>query len=440
MDIQLPVLTEYDPVYTAEGSLDPLGLYPIADRLAVRLVPGFRERMAHPRFLTMMALGAVICSDFDEDEIGSDGISEPWQVYEWYVVQALTKKFHQEKDEIRGLPGREKALNAYKQKLPLNATRYLKTATVFGFHGVYRTLAKELNLLDAFNNLGEFGHELVQIWEKEQKMEGFYISSKGPGRHFRERIYKSVREGLDRGEVVRKWSWGFFNTIAEHLAPYRMGKKERETIYKALINESAPLRRELLLFLKSSTAQKIWQIHSSEKMLHKELLSLASEELRQLLLAILNYEHFCRLLQNAFEAVLYYLSENSRGKIKEMAELEPVKKASFEIKNSYENVLIHLEPFGENLAFNSSFRHVIHVEHIVDWLHSLLEHHQANQKRKPPAGKKPWCEKVASNEYIIYPKYKLKSEPEFSGEYVNYYRTNPLLSFLQDLKVTSDGS
>jgi len=48
----LPLLSEADPAATSEGSLDPLGLYAIADSLAGRLVPGLRERMTHPRFLT----------------------------------------------------------------------------------------------------------------------------------------------------------------------------------------------------------------------------------------------------------------------------------------------------------------------------------------------------------------------------------------------------
>ena len=53
--IQLPNLSDYDPIKSAEGALDPLGLYAIADNLAIKLVPGIRERMSHPRFLTAIA-------------------------------------------------------------------------------------------------------------------------------------------------------------------------------------------------------------------------------------------------------------------------------------------------------------------------------------------------------------------------------------------------
>lgn len=417
-----------------------MGVYPIADRLAVRLVPGFRERMAHPRFLTMMAVGSVICSDFDEDEIASDGVSEPWQVYEWYVVQALNKKFHQKEEEIRGLPGRDKAQDAFKQRIPLNVTRYLKTATVFGFHGVYRTLANELNLLDTHGHLGEFGHELVQTWEKEQKMEGFYTTSRGQGRHFRNKFCQAVWDGLYRGEVARTWDWGFFNTIAEHLAPYRMGRKERETIFNALISEDAFLRRELIQFLTSEKAQQIWRHKTSERSFHNELLNTASGELRKLLIAIHHYERFSRLMQNAFESILYHLSENSRGHIKDIIDLEPVKKASAKINEAYEFAQKYLEPFGKSTEFVQSFGDVNHSGDPKVWIDLLYEYHKTIQKEKPPAGKKPWYEKISPGEYIIYSRYKRKYEPEYTEEYVNSYRTHSLWSFLQDLKIISNGS
>lgn len=37
MEAQLPFLTGYDPASTGEGSLDPLGLYQIADHLGSEL-------------------------------------------------------------------------------------------------------------------------------------------------------------------------------------------------------------------------------------------------------------------------------------------------------------------------------------------------------------------------------------------------------------------
>ena len=50
MATSLPFMTSYDPPGTNEGTLDPLGLYQIADQLAVQLVPAVRERMQRIRF------------------------------------------------------------------------------------------------------------------------------------------------------------------------------------------------------------------------------------------------------------------------------------------------------------------------------------------------------------------------------------------------------
>ena len=68
----LPYLSSYHTLENSQGTLDPLGLYTIADRLALCLVPGFRERMSHPRYLTAIAVGAIICSAFEEDELCVD--------------------------------------------------------------------------------------------------------------------------------------------------------------------------------------------------------------------------------------------------------------------------------------------------------------------------------------------------------------------------------
>jgi hypothetical protein len=67
MTTTFPFLTSYDPPGTSEGTLDPLGLYQIADQLAAQLVPAVRERMQRIRFLTAMAVGAFVTQEVDED-------------------------------------------------------------------------------------------------------------------------------------------------------------------------------------------------------------------------------------------------------------------------------------------------------------------------------------------------------------------------------------
>lgn len=73
----MPMLSEADPRVSAEGSIDPLGAYAIADALAVRMIPGVRERQQHARFLTSIAVSLSLCSEFDEELVAADDISEP---------------------------------------------------------------------------------------------------------------------------------------------------------------------------------------------------------------------------------------------------------------------------------------------------------------------------------------------------------------------------
>jgi hypothetical protein len=56
----LPFLTAPDPLQSGEGALDPLGFAPIADRLADWILPGMTARMSRPRFLTAIAVAAVV--------------------------------------------------------------------------------------------------------------------------------------------------------------------------------------------------------------------------------------------------------------------------------------------------------------------------------------------------------------------------------------------
>ena len=89
------------------------------------MIPGVRERQQHPRFLTHIAVSLSLAAEF-EDRLAADDISEPWQVFEWYVVEGLVRTTKDPK-ALRGLPGQEKASKAKHDKVPLSANRYLKT-------------------------------------------------------------------------------------------------------------------------------------------------------------------------------------------------------------------------------------------------------------------------------------------------------------------------
>ena len=169
MAAAFPFLTTYDPPGTSEGSLDPLGLYQIADQLAMQLVPAVRERMLRIRFLTAMAVGSLVIEDLEGDPRHPD--ATPYLVWEWLVVEALTREMGDD-PSIRGVPGTGVTRAALAQHKYVDARSYLKTPRVFGFHGVYKRLAVHLGLLDVHLAPGPNAERLVDAWARGQGLGG----------------------------------------------------------------------------------------------------------------------------------------------------------------------------------------------------------------------------------------------------------------------------
>ena len=81
--IPVPALSAFDPETPAsEGSLDPLGLYAVSDDLAISVAPGVRERHRHIRYLTAMAVSAVVCQGFPPETSAADGMSPDLLTYQ----------------------------------------------------------------------------------------------------------------------------------------------------------------------------------------------------------------------------------------------------------------------------------------------------------------------------------------------------------------------
>src|SRR4051794_23464919 len=131
--LTLPELSEYDPPVAGEGSLDPMGLAAISDRLADRLVPGLRARMQRIRFVTAIAVGAMACETLI-DEIPTDGISTPSICFEWLVIESFVRRLSAQQIP-RGVPGSQKARGVVNRGQRLSAATYLKGPSVFGFNG-----------------------------------------------------------------------------------------------------------------------------------------------------------------------------------------------------------------------------------------------------------------------------------------------------------------
>lgn len=434
ISLSLPRISAFDPAAKSEGSIDPLGLVPIADRLSVRLVPGMRERMKHPRYLTLLTVGASICRDFGPDRIASDGITPPIQVYEWYVVQALVKEL-MGKEKI-GLPGSEKATAAMKKDLPLNAARYLRVPSVFGFYGVYKTLARDLKLIQG-DMLDEASEELLHVYEEEQGLQGLHSNRSGPGQAFYDQLRRAVEDGLEAACVDRRWQWPYNATIATKMHPVHPGPKESALLFDLIRNDKQQMRQEIIDALLSYHKEYDRKEEVHEYHFHRYLLDKVRSELKQVVEAVMVYERFSRILNNAFEAVLFRMSSLSlHTSMRELSEIPEVILAADQLPALFQECSEKLKYVGEEGAFYHTFSRFMERMTAFDFVVQLMEHHWFVQKRKPPMGKAAWVERLGSDKLILRPSYSRKESLVNSdlNAYVYYYRVNPLTQFLVDLK------
>jgi len=434
-----PLLTERDEIDSVEGGIDPLGTESIAETLGVMLSPGVRERQLHPRFLTAMAVSMWLCEGYPIDMTAKDGASPPWLVFEWYAVEGLVRSRGKNSNDIKGLPGRNKAATALKDGAPLSARRYLKTPSVFGFHGIYRQLARNLRI-EQDGNLGECGFELLSIWAKEQGLEGFWGTQSGKGRKIREHLRGALQDGLDAGCVDRGGGWSGWGFFGDHLAPYEFGRQEARFLASQLLADQKGFRGEILHFLVSERGQKIWRTRLSERDFHAALFKRATPGLAELLLAIDRYEAFARLLEDAFDECLFEITcRNKRVKrvsTAELGKLSCVKRACQEVPKIFAAVEESLAPFNSTaLDLKQAFGELAVRQSSQQWSQSLMDHHCRIQKEKPPDGKQPWVECFDDHTFRCRPIYLEDAPPRNDGSYVHFYRTNPLWSFANDLKM-----
>jgi hypothetical protein len=431
----VPLLSDLDPAESAEGGIDPLGLYTIADALAVRLVPGVRERQSHPRFLTAMAVSHAVCDNFI-DELATDGKTEPWLVFEWYLVEGMVRKA--DKAEIVGLPGSFKARQSIEDGVPLSSRRYLKTPSVFGFHGIYRQLARNCGI-ESGDRLGEAGFELLSRWAKEQGLEGFAGTAGGSGATAQTQLREAVQDGLETGGTKRSPQWSGWDFFPRHLAIRAIGKQEGACITGLLKGNAAGHRREVLEFLTDSAARKAWSDAPAERPFHQLLRGSASDPLRVLLDAIECYERFARACQDAFDECLYEMTRARGGKVstKRLSSLKPVASASQRVRELFQEVSVRLQPLGETPRFHESFSSLAEREDPEDWTRLLLEHHRRTQTQKPPDGKNAWFETWDDGSFSIRPLYLREESARGDDSYVHAYRTNPLWSFARDLRLVN---
>ena len=228
MSATFPFLTTYDPPGSSEGALDPLGLYQIADQLAVQLVPAVREQMQRIRMLTAMAVGAVVAKGLDDDQRNRD--ASPYLVWEWLVVEAMTRTMRDD-PALWGVPGTLVAARALDQQGYLDARSYLKTPRIFGFTGVYKRLAIHLGAVDVHLGVGPNAEGLVEAWAR-----GLHSASLPDAKALITRWTAAVKRSLSETPPRTRPSWGNagWEELARAFAPAEQGTAEKNYLRQVL--------------------------------------------------------------------------------------------------------------------------------------------------------------------------------------------------------------
>lgn len=428
----LPFQTAFDPPQQAEGSLDPLGLYSIADALGVRLAPGVRERQKKPRYLTLALAGFAVCQGVMQ-EIGRQNNLPAWLVYEWLVVQSLVKQLAGT-PALQGIPGRDKVFEALRRGEMVCASNYLKTPSVFGFHGIYRVFGVKAGLFDTDGNPLELGKRVLYAWQQDQQMAGF-VDAKGPGRAMRRAIEKAVRGGLQSGRLAAPGN-ELSGWIARHLNPHSPGPNERTVLWSAL-TQSDPLRGEYAALLTAAEGQVDWQgAEGSEATYHKRLMRRASLPMQQMLRTIRDFERLARLMVDAFDEMRWNLTrEGQPADSNWLAKGTCIQRASRELAPALRDalqVLGEVDPSARVRA-ESTLSWVGETGNAAQFATHLLSHHERVQRGKPPNGKRSWFDTYSDGCVAIRKEYEKEQLSPSKDEYVHSYRTRPIWSFAIDL-------
>ena len=422
--------SEYDPKDSDEGGIDAVGLSSMGEYLGQLYLPGLLERHRRPRFLTLSVIGLSIKADV-ENHIGNKECETTfWEAYEWVVVTGLISS----KDaDIKNLPSSDKAKTAMAQNKPLNADRYLVTPSVFGFHGVYKFLLKNLGL-ETHDFPGEFCHKLLEAWAKDQKILGF-IGQEGDGANERKELIKIVAETIQKGEVSRAWNFRFWDFIYKNFHPLKIGPTEKKVITELLLNDGS--RKDVLLFLDKKGKKFIQDDKTTQREYLTELQKEVSGDLKKTLNVILSYEQFARSLNDIFYDSLVELSGNSLGLTSdEISKSVEAKNKDFSskiyqhYKNAQKTIVEHSD-IGLQKRFDV-FKRFEEKFSSSECINAVLTHHLSVQLNKSTGAKNPWIFEVQGR-WMVRASYAHRDQSTHNDSLVNLYRLGVLRLFFSDL-------
>lgn len=428
----LPFLTRYDPPGEGEGTLDPLGLYQIADQLASQLVPAVRERMQRIRFLTAMAVGAFVTEGVEANPGHPD--AAPFLVWEWLVVEALSRT-PSNGARMWGVPGTLVAASALSQQGYLDAPSYLKTPRIFGFHGVYKRLAVHLGIVDAHLAPGPNAEGLVDAWAKDMGLQDL-TGAKALLEGWIEAVARSLHR--DPPRTAPNWHKTEWAKLALCLAPSTATRREKRFVRDLLLSAG---ERSL------GALPTLWDLQAEsgesdldEKSLHKRLKN-RERGYRPLVDAVQAYEHFARMLQDGFDRLRQIADARDAHGLtsREMATDGVFAKCVTGLDERFSDAYaafsgIDIPGTLLQTEFARRFERFGGPMSESDIARALCDHHETIQQGKSSAGKRPWFDRVGPDRIYLRRAYRIHEFVPQPGRYVHPYRALPIRRFQDDLK------
>ena len=422
---ELPQMTAWDPGVSGEGSLDPMGLAAISDRLADRLVPGVRARMQSIRFVTAMAVGATACETL-ADERPRDDISTPAICFEWLVIEAFVRRLSPQ-EMPTGVPGSQKARAVVNRRERLSAATYLKGPKVFGFNGVYKPFSVDAGIVGSDLDPGPRCAELTRSWESECGFDGFTDAVSGTkGGALRAQICEQVRDALSKGKCMTKPGSSLFGDLAEFLRPDEAKPLERRLLRSLVTDGAHETRSELSGYLTGIRGEM------TEAALLAVLRPSCSPGLKRVIDAVIAYEQLARLIDTAFRTLCW--ASYARG-FEPLTPLSLDNDAAFasyvrDIPDAYQTAVERMSAIGVHSLLEERLGDFAIPRPPGDFFKLLLEHHERIQANKPPQGKSPWFEPFRAG-WIVRGPYATAERPVVSDAFVHPVRIATLRRFVE---------
>lgn len=421
-----PFVTDPDPDRVQEGSIDPLGLANLSERLAEELVPSVTARMSRIRMVTVIAVASSVLRE-PLAFTTTDG-TPAYLPFEWIVVEGFARR--PPKTDTRAIPGLGKAQRRLRVNTRhLDSTSYLQTPKVFGIHGVYKRLAREFGLVDQDLVLLENGIKLLEAWEQTSpELSGFVRRVPGsPGSRFASRLQSEVRSAAAAGAVSVPLNSMLWGQISSTMAPAEAGRRERRLLSSWLSADALPERTEMIELLRGVDEERLGE----RQIVERASASSPSAALAARLGAIDAFESAVRLVDDAFQ-LLRTAASDRRPKpmrFEELSENETLSRCAAALPGAVERARKSLAPLSHEFELDKAlgrFSAGFSPEGLAE---EILSRHDEVQAAK---GKRPWFE-VDDRGFVVR-SIGERFEPFVPRtEYLHPYRIFALRSFIRDL-------